>query len=170
MRPRLSSPARSNSMRRAADNFSRSAVIFCCIAAFAFRRRAGITRKPSAATTLASRMPVTSAAAVDAASVTSVPKPSAAPPAAAAVVTAERRRRVAAEAACDRRGYRLPLPEVLIDQPIDQLRDAPLDLPRGIRNHPLLEFLLDARAVEQIDDASETQRVFEVLEAARLHV
>ena len=83
---------------------------------------------------------------------------------------AQRRRRVVADAARDRGGYRLPLAEVLIDQPIDQLRDAPLDLPRRIRNDPLLEFLLDARAVEQIDDASETQRVLEVLVPARLHV
>ena len=79
-------------LRAQCDREAREArSIFSCISAFALRRRAGITRKPSAATTLAMRMPVTSAAAVDAAMVTSVPRPSAAPPAAAAVVTAARR-------------------------------------------------------------------------------
>jgi hypothetical protein len=47
-------------------------------------------RKPMLITTLASRMPVTSAATVDAAMVTRVPSPTAAPPAAAAAATATR--------------------------------------------------------------------------------
>ncbi len=67
-------------------------------------------------------------------------------------------------------GDRLPLAEVLIDQPVDQLGHPPLDLPRRVGDDALLEFLLDARAVQQIDDPPEPQRVLEVLVAARLHV
>src|ERR671933_21657 len=59
------------SLSRNAAARSRKAETFCCISAFAFLRRAGMTSKPSVAMTLARRMPVTSAAAVDAATVMS---------------------------------------------------------------------------------------------------
>ena len=72
------------------DSRARTSAIFSRIAALALFRFAGMTKKPSAATTLARMIPVTSAAAVLAATVISVPSPSAPAPAAAAVATALR--------------------------------------------------------------------------------
>ena len=67
-------------------------------------------------------------------------------------------------------GDRLPLPKILVDKPVDQFRDAPLDLSGGIGNDLVLEFLLDARAVQQVGEAPESQRVFEETVAPSFHV
>ena len=64
-----------NCARSAADSRARTSAIFARISALALVRRAGMTKNPSAATTLARRIPVTSAAAVLAAIVTRVPRP-----------------------------------------------------------------------------------------------
>lgn len=62
-RPPAGSP-RIQCATRARDNRSRSALAFPFISALAFRRRAGMTRKPSAAISPAITIPVMSAAAV----------------------------------------------------------------------------------------------------------
>src|SRR5206468_8264095 len=67
-------------------------------------------------------------------------------------------------------GDRLPLPKVLVDKPADQFRDAPLDLSRGIGDDVVLEFLLDARAVQEVGEATESKRLFEETVAASFHV
>src|SRR5919108_1289560 len=66
--------------------------------------------------------------------------------------------------------HRLPLTEILVDEPIDQLRDAALDLLRRIGDDLLFELALHARAVQQIEDAADAQRVVEVAMAAGLHL
>ena len=65
---------------------------------------------------------------------------------------------------------RLPLSKVLVDKPVDQFRDAPLDLSRGIGDDLVFEFLLNARAVQQVGEAPESKRLFEKTVAASFHV
>ncbi len=66
--------------------------------------------------------------------------------------------------------YRLPLPKLLVDEPIDDVRYAPLDLARSVGDDALLELLLDTRAVDEIEDPAEAQGVVEVLMPAPFHV
>src|SRR6185436_13548446 len=80
----------SNCVRSACDRRSRTSAILARISALACLRLAGMMKNPSAAITLASRMPVMSAAAVLAAAAISVPSPTAPAPAAAAAATALR--------------------------------------------------------------------------------
>src|SRR5438445_397932 len=65
---------------------------------------------------------------------------------------------------------RLPLSKVPVDKPVDQFRDAPLDLSRGIGDDLVFEFLLNARAVQQVGEAPESKRLFEKTVAASFHV
>ncbi len=65
---------------------------------------------------------------------------------------------------------RLPLTEVLIDEPVDHLADTALDLQRHVRDNGLGELLLHSRPVQQIDNASDAQRALEEPVATRLHV
>ena len=172
-------------------------------------------RNPTPSTTLASRIPVMSAAAVDAAMVTIVPRPTAAPPArrgrrdgnlrlvrnrlafqtfvvgihhalrfaanrvhqagtvvvkAAHFRSTKYARRMLAMPLGEFSRDRLPLSKVLVDKPVDQFRDAPLDLSRGIGDDLVFEFLLNARAVQQVGEAPESKRLFEKTVAASFHV
>ena len=94
MPSRMRSPLRwisvENCFRSASDSRCRTSAIFARISSFAFWRLAGRMKNPSAATTEARTIPVTSAAAVVAANVTMAPRPSAVAPAAAAAATALR--------------------------------------------------------------------------------
>ena len=67
-------------------------------------------------------------------------------------------------------GDGLPLPELGIHEPVDQLSDLPFDLLRGIANNLRLEPLLHAAAVQQIHDASDPQGVVEVVLPAAFHL
>ena len=64
----------------------------------------------------------------------------------------------------------LPLPQVGVDQPVDELADLALDLLRRIGDHGLLEALLHAAAVEQVHDAADPHVVVEKLVAPLLHL
>ena len=90
--------------------------------------------------------------------------------AAGAAVAAEHALAMFALARRQPRRHRLPLAEVLVDEPVDELGDPPLDLARRIADDLLLELALHPRAVEEIEDAAEPQRVVEVLVPARLHL
>ena len=68
------------------------------------------------------------------------------------------------------RGYRLPLPKVRGDQPVDQLADLALDLLRRVGNDLLLESLLDAGAIQEIHEATDPDRFVEVVLPAPLHL
>ena len=64
----------------------------------------------------------------------------------------------------------LPLPEVGVDEPVDQLAHLPLDLARRVGDDLALEALLHARGVEQIEDPADAQHLVEIRVAARLHL
>ena len=68
------------------------------------------------------------------------------------------------------RRKRLPLTEVLIDQPVDDVRDVLVDSRRRVADDALFELALDARLVQEIEDTADAQRVLEVVVAARLHL
>ena len=68
------------------------------------------------------------------------------------------------------RGHRLPLPQIGLDQPVDQLADLALDLLRRVGHHLLLEPLLDPAAIEQIHHPADPHRLVEVVVAAALHL
>ena len=68
------------------------------------------------------------------------------------------------------RHQRLPLAQVLVDEPVDQLGDAPLDDHRGVGDDLLLELALDAGPVQQVEDAADAQRVVQECLAARFHL
>ena len=208
-----------NCARSAAERRARTSAIFFRISAFALARLAGMTKKPSAATTLASRSPVTSAAAVLAAIVINVPRPERAGAGrggggdrvsravgelarfAPAIVRLDDRLRRAADGldhapplvvertrvvvvlvlADDAIAERaasigqvlrdpLPLAEVGVDQPVDQVVHALLDLLRRVGDDLPLEALLHARPVQQIHHPADPHRVVEVAVAAPLHL
>jgi hypothetical protein len=62
------------------------------------------------------------------------------------------------------------LPKVLLHQPVDELRDEPIDTGRGIGDHPHVEFLLHAGPVQQVEHARHAQRVVQVLMSAGFHL
>ena len=64
----------------------------------------------------------------------------------------------------------LPLPEVRVDQPVDQLVDALLDLLRRVGDDLALEAFLHARPVQQVHHAADPHRVVEEVVAAALHL
>ena len=68
------------------------------------------------------------------------------------------------------RGEALPLPQVLLDEPVDQLGDAALDDRRSVGDDPLLELPLDSRTVQQVEDAPDAQGVLDEGLAARSHL
>src|SRR5450756_991507 len=90
MRAELRPISSSNCLRSAAERRARTSAMRSRICAFARFRFAGMMKKPHAAITLASRMPVKSAAAVVAAKVMMAPSPNAPAPVAAAAATALR--------------------------------------------------------------------------------
>jgi hypothetical protein len=68
------------------------------------------------------------------------------------------------------RGDCLPLAEVLIDEPIDQIGDSPLYLLRRISDDPVFELLLYTSAIDQVEQAANAKRVFEERMSARFHL
>ena len=68
------------------------------------------------------------------------------------------------------RRHGLPLAIVLVHEPVDDLRDAPLDLLRRVGDHLFLELALHARSVHQVEHAAEAQRVVEVPMSPCLHL
>ncbi len=64
----------------------------------------------------------------------------------------------------------LPLAEVLVDEPVDQLVDAPVDLLRRVGDDLPFESLLHPRPVQQVHDAADPHRVVEEVMAAALHL
>ena len=64
----------------------------------------------------------------------------------------------------------LPLPEVLVDDPVDQLVDALLDLLRRVGDDLALETFLHARAIQQIHHPPDPHGVVEVVVPAPLHL
>ena len=67
-------------------------------------------------------------------------------------------------------GDRLPLPQVGVDEPVDELADLLLDLLRRVGDDLLLEALLHAAAVEQVHHPADPHRLVEVVVAAALHL
>src|SRR4029079_15096201 len=70
---------------------------------------------------------------------------------------------------CEMGADGLPLAEILVDQPVNQLIDAAFNLPWRIGNDPIFELFLNAGTIEEIDDPSDAQRIFEERVTARLH-
>ena len=68
------------------------------------------------------------------------------------------------------RGHALPLAEVGVDQPVDQLADLALDLLRRVGHDLLLEALLHRGSVQQVHDPADAHRVVEEVVAAVLHL
>ena len=89
---------------------------------------------------------------------------------AARVVVADDAVAVLAAALGEVLGDGLPLPQVRVDQPVDQLADLALDLLRRVGDDLLLEPLLHPAAVEQVHDPADAHRVVEELVAALLHL
>jgi hypothetical protein len=61
----------------------------------------------------------------------------------------------------------LPLGEVLIDEPVDEVCDAAFHLLRRVSDDAVFELTLHTRPVQQVHDSRDAQRVLEVLVAAR---
>ncbi len=68
------------------------------------------------------------------------------------------------------RRHRLPLPIVLVDQPVDDVRDVPLDLLRGVGHDLQLELPLHARAIHEIEHPAQAQVVIEIPVPACFHL
>jgi hypothetical protein len=68
------------------------------------------------------------------------------------------------------RGDRLPLPEILVDQPVDHVRDTTLDLLRRIHDDPIFELFLHTRAIHQVEQAPDSKRVFKERVTACFHL
>ena len=68
------------------------------------------------------------------------------------------------------RGDTLPMPQISVDHPVDQLADLPLDLLRRVCHDLPLERFLHAAAVQQIHHAADAHRVVEEMIAAALHL
>jgi len=64
----------------------------------------------------------------------------------------------------------LPLPELGIDQPIDQFAHLALEALRSVADDLRFEFPRDARLVEQVRHPADPQGLVEVVVAAALHL
>ena len=68
------------------------------------------------------------------------------------------------------RRHGLPLPIILVDQPVDDVRDVPLDLLRGVGHDLQLELPLHPRAIHEVEHAAQAQGVVEIAVPAGLHL